>query len=545
MAQSSNPNSPGYMGTSKSIGGGFQMSDSPAVPGLPGSKYNEPNLYTQSKTRNRTPSPAHSSGSMDMEIDGDDVNPEPLQIQSKKKNARTFAEIAGSTNYEPAYTKVKLETKSATSSKWSPIVSESSRPKIKNDKVDTAKYHGRFNALKSSIKNQNAPWPNSLKQFVFRSYAACSRKNTVALDTQLKQIISSAFTNKKIQIIDWDARPLPKACTKTGPLEKDELVSEPSRPTDLSVFNIDDTPEERRRREMRLERFRNSTQKPKPSPLQGNLDSDRDIAQPVKGTCTKLEKGYLRLTSAPDPSTVRPLHILKKAYEFLQTKWIQDSNYTYICDQLKSLRQDLVIQHITNDFTVKVYETHARIALEVGDVGEYNQCQTQLKRLYAQNIPGCQNEFLAYLILYYVYTKNSSDINTTLNTLTDEAKKNPAVSHALKVRTSVATQNYHCFFKLYTETPNMGGFILDLFLERERCNALKMICKAYRPHISIDFLCDELAFDSPDECLEFLRNKGALFTTLEETYIKTQESFPAFHRASLKLDKVDIKGQKY
>lgn len=96
----------------------------------------------------------------------------------------------------------------------------------------------------------------------------------------------------------------------------------------------------------------------------GNPDSIDWNETAIVGTCAELEKSYLRLTSAPDPSTVRPLSILVETLKLLKDKWKKEKNYTYVCDQFKSLRQDLTVQRIKNDFTVQVYETHARIAIE-------------------------------------------------------------------------------------------------------------------------------------------------------------------------------------
>lgn len=53
----------------------------------------------------------------------------------------------------------------------------------------------------------------------------------------------------------------------------------------------------------------------------------------VKGTSTQVEKPYFRLTSAPDPSDVRPESVLKEALKMLKSKHKNKTNdYKYLDD---------------------------------------------------------------------------------------------------------------------------------------------------------------------------------------------------------------------
>jgi len=71
------------------------------------------------------------------------------------------------------------------------------------------------------------------------------------------------------------------------------------------------------------------------------------------------------------------------------------------------------------------------------------------------------------------------EINELLASLTAKEKKTESVAHALEVREALASRNYHRLFQLYNSAPNMGGYLMDFFVERERVAACCIMFKAY------------------------------------------------------------------
>ncbi|EEP77801.1 predicted protein [Uncinocarpus reesii 1704] len=300
--------------------------------------------------------------------------------------------------------------------------------------------------------------------------------------------------------------------------------------------------------ESRKRRFEDTNSGYQSTPNTRSVSPPRNIDEgPIIGRCQNLEKNYFRLTAPPNPDTVRPMPVLKKTLDMLKKKWKAENNYNYVCDQFKSMRQDLTVQHIKNEFTVSVYEIHARIALEKGDLGEYNQCQTQLLALYAMNLGGHPMEFKAYRILYFIYTRNRTAINNALADLTPAEAADPAVRHALDVRSSLALGNYHRYFQLYLDTPNMGAYLMDMFVDRERLNALACICKAYKPDVNIRFITEELGFESDEQAARFILDHvpdELLQEKPDGVKLVTAKAQPFFEAARSEAHRiVDIKGQ--
>ncbi|PSK33932.1 hypothetical protein B9Z65_8258 [Elsinoe australis] len=437
----------------------------------------------------------------------------------------------------------------------------------------------------TSTSTNKITWPPAVREYVSRAFMS---QNTIPgisneeVQSKLKEVITTAAENNVMNTMDWSQQLLPQeiiqtdrarsgsANTAAGALAHDisELPSRKRKSLDpetssaatpippwrqrgladrMDFVKEGDRKEKKQKKvqefrstagvskfndlEKRRHRFESSLA---PSPHASNFRDDDAMLSadtgPVIGTNQNLEKQYFRLTAPPKPETVRPLPVLKKTIDLLVKKWKDEHNYTYICDQFKSMRQDLTVQHIKNDFTVRVYEAHARIALEKGDLGEYNQCQSQLRTLYKQKLGGHPGEFTAYRILYMIHTCNRT-----------------AVKHALEVRSTLARGQYHKFFKLYDDPPNMGGYLMDMFVDRERLAAMATICRSYKPDVKVSFITSELSFVDDQQCAQFICDYGG------EMLLEDREDGPRFlsGKAGVVFETarqkafavVDIKGQ--
>ena len=171
---------------------------------------------------------------------------------------------------------------------------------------------------------------------------------------------------------------------------------------------------------------------------------------------------------------------------------------------MKSIRQDLTVQRIVDDFTCSVYESHARIALETKDINEYNQCQTQLLELYkiGVGVNAAKEEFTAYRIMHQMYTSakygqegGGGDMMALLKGIDEQLRQSAPVAHALRVRAALDKGDYATFFSLYRTCPNMGARILDLVIEYVRHLALTRIARACRPSIPLAHIKRVLLFD--------------------------------------------------
>lgn len=257
------------------------------------------------------------------------------------------------------------------------------------------------------------------------------------------------------------------------------------------------------------------------------------------GTCTSLEKAYVRPSSAPQMMNVRPVEVLQKSFIACISK--PKAELSYISDQLKSIRQDLTVQHIDSDFAATVYEYHARVCLLLKHLPEFGQCLNNVHALHVKgfagerkalsssiaeiNPPGtgsagasvaCTSEveFAAFRIAYTgLMSKFEDELAVELASL----ERNPAflwdavlVQYALKAVN--CRHNPPLYFSLVASAPTRGlKLLLELFIPKLRIDWLRTLVNGVDEFVSAERLGKWLGMSAEEATTMFEPVVGSIW----------------------------------
>merc|ERR1719223_483102 len=447
---------------------------------------------------------------------------------------------------------------------------------------------GKVGDMKAVDTGEKSEWPPSLMDYISRAFSSCRNdQEKDKTESYLKDLLNGRLKSGSAYEIDWESEPLPKDIfVDKGKIsyekntQRDIMYDSAQRDADLlqSMRSMANNPRKmtkaekkakkrgavagltsaeaqnyqvvdpmegvkRAARNMRFQSEMKKEMQKRQMPLQLTLGGGFEAPKtfdPSKakiiGTNTQTFKPYLRLTCAPEPWEVRTGAQLKKSFKAVLAKWKDENKYKWTCEQLKSIRQDLTVQCIRDEFMVEVYETHARIAIEAQDHAEFNQCQSQLAMLYKDGKKSNNKaEFAAYSIIYCLYTKNMTDMTKRLSQLTEDMANEQIISDALKLRSHLCLGNYLAFFRIYKRSSPHMKMLVGKFIERERRKAICTIVKGFRPSFPVSDIAEQLAFDDEKEALQFLTENKL---TIKDGDVDCKESVDVVPsiRATIKAD---------
>lgn len=303
---------------------------------------------------------------------------------------------------------------------------------------------------------------------------------------------------------------------------------------------------------------------------------DKPLTTPIVGTSTALEKPYFRLTGQVNPAVVRPPEVLQRSFGTVLRKYMNNGqDYSYVSEQLQSIRQDLTVQHCENWIAQQVYEVNAQLALRHDDIGEFNKCLTRVMSMYDEKVDKRSRktrwEFYAYYTYYLIILQRWSSVSQRFLltpqgvSYSTEDVLIPQPSNAVDPRLAEPTaklskedQNKMYFRALYVaecvQAKDNYGLeraakaalpleqkLIKIILDRERVGGLYAITTALQPNnqiISVEDVGNLMGADMGEE----LAQNGVPVT---EGAINCGTAQPRFAAAKHRLDAMfDIKGQK-
>ncbi|KAA8492736.1 Leukocyte receptor cluster member 8-like [Porphyridium purpureum] len=243
-----------------------------------------------------------------------------------------------------------------------------------------------------------------------------------------------------------------------------------------------------------------------------------DHVNGVVGQNMTVLKEFLRQTERADPAKVRPYHILKEALSRVRAELESGSELyqPWAVSQLKSIRQDLILQNIEDQFTLEVYEYHAHAALVNGDMTEFNQCLDRLHDMYMKgNKSPREAEFFGLYLLYQCYvstvTRSKMDFQRVFASFPDRVRSSEPVLHAWSVCCAFMCDDVFRMFRLYRTADEEQKRLMDCFAGDVRVKGLKFLFKGMgkvEKAFEAQYFAGLFGYDSTQECIRDLSRFG-------------------------------------
>ncbi|CDJ45509.1 SAC3/GANP domain-containing protein, putative, partial [Eimeria tenella] len=157
---------------------------------------------------------------------------------------------------------------------------------------------------------------------------------------------------------------------------------------------------------------------------------------------------------------------------------------------------------------------NARLALQFGDLGQFNQCQTRLLHLFAalrlHALDPQRIEFLCYRLVYLALQGMRLDLLKLYRELTAAERQQREVQQCRRLCVSLLQQDFCLFFRLFKFAPFFVPFLCQLFFKKVQMQALLCISRVSLT-VTVSSLQRLLCFSSAAECLSFLEQQKAVF----------------------------------
>ncbi|KAI0984876.1 hypothetical protein GJ496_005121 [Pomphorhynchus laevis] len=392
-----------------------------------------------------------------------------------------------------------------------------------------------------SVLGQFEQWPVELKDYCKEVYRECGKSQALINKAHkyLLQIIEETLrTCSSLDSVNWLSLPMPEFLTAARTLKDglfDKLAKREVRPfpslgsivklpsPKKDVVELPRMGKQRKYRVPNVDRLTVGVQNQLNLNMKESTDIKAEMTDIIMGTSTELEKNFLRLTTTPDASTIRPLPILQQAFVFVCEK-AKLKDIRYLCDQLRSIRQDLTVQNIKNDFTVKVYETNVMTALNACDREEFNQCQSRLMDLYKQGFVSANRcKFTGFRMLYCILTKDFQSLmqiylEILLNGFENELKD------VLLLYQAWSSRNTFLLFRSYKKLSTDLQLVANMFIDRERSSTIAQFLKAFRPTLSQRWISSQLCYPNNDSFQKHMQSLKIVFSESDSALVDCKSS---------------------